>query len=384
MGMQGKAALHDLMQQKERNHVIVADYEIDLLNEYIRENQLENRVQCIYVDAKENHSLNQLLQCNPEIIIDLLPSEYVDDIAEFAVKNNIHLVNANYATDKMRELSKEAEKNEITILPEFGLDPGIDLVLLGEVKKHFDKIMSIKSYGAGLPEPQAANNPINYKITWTFEGVLNSYFTGARVIRDGSIINIEQGKIFNPEHIHEIEIPQLGKLEAFPNGDAVKFLDQLGINKDDIKEASWCTLRYPGHCDFWKKIIDLHLLDDEPVQIDEVIVDRKKYLAKAMEAHIRLGMDEKDIALVRIEVAGKKDGKTIETIYQVLDKRDLNTGFTAMNRTTGFTASIGAQMIEKGIIRKRGLLSPIYDIPYDIFSNELQKRDIVIHHMDLK
>ena len=47
-----------------------------------------------------------------------------------------------------------------------------------------------------------------------------------------------------------------------------------------------------------------------------------------------------------------------------------------MNRTVGYTASIGAQMIGTGQITKRGLLSPVTDIPYKTFSRELDKRGI--------
>jgi saccharopine dehydrogenase-like NADP-dependent oxidoreductase len=47
-----------------------------------------------------------------------------------------------------------------------------------------------------------------------------------------------------------------------------------------------------------------------------------------------------------------------------------------MNRTVGYTASIGAQMILRGDIRKRGLLSPLTDIPTNTFFTELRQRGI--------
>lgn len=63
-------------------------------------------------------------------------------------------------------------------------------------------------------------------------------------------------------------------------------------------------------------------------------------------------------------------------LLQVIDRRDLETGLTAMNRTVGFTASIGAQMLGVGSIAKRGLLSPMTDVPYGLFAEEMQKRGI--------
>lgn len=62
----------------------------------------------------------------------------------------------------------------------------------------------------------------------------------------------------------------------------------------------------------------------------------------------------------------------------MVDSRDLETGFMSMNRTVGFTASIGAQMIQAGIISNKGFLNPLLDVPYEPFVNELEKRDIHI------
>jgi saccharopine dehydrogenase-like NADP-dependent oxidoreductase len=49
-----------------------------------------------------------------------------------------------------------------------------------------------------------------------------------------------------------------------------------------------------------------------------------------------------------------------------------------MGRTVGFTASIGAQMIASGRIAKRGVLSPLGDVPYEAFTRELRKRVIEV------
>jgi len=36
--------------------------------------------------------------------------------------------------------------------------------------------VSFHSYGAVFPEPKAATGPLRYKISWTFDGVLKSYW----------------------------------------------------------------------------------------------------------------------------------------------------------------------------------------------------------------
>jgi lysine 6-dehydrogenase len=81
---------------------------------------------------------------------------------------------------------------------------------------------------------------------------------------------------------------------------------------------------------------------------------------------------------LRTEVKGKKGNRTQRVVVQMIDRRDLQTGFTAMNRTVGYTASIGAQMIGSGKVTKRGVLTPINDIPYLDLKRELAKRGILV------
>ena len=378
VGMQGKAALHDLIHSEKVTKVIAADLEIETLKEYLEDKQYGDRVRCEYVNAEDPANINQLMEQKPDVVIDLLPGQFCGTVAISAINHRVHLVNTFHPLPMEKKLADQAKARNVTILPDFGLDPGIDLVLLGEAVRSFNKVDEITSYGAGIPELQAADNPIKYKVTWTFEGVLDAYHRAARLIKDGRVVKIKDTDIFNPQNIHDIEIQGLGNLEAYPNGDALKYADLLGIETSGLQTMGCYTLRWPGHCAFWKKLVDLHLLDAEPVLVDSVAVDRKRFLAAVIEPHIQLGAHERDVVVVRIEVKGSIGEKKKRAVYQLIDKRDLKTGFTGMSRTVGFTASIGAQMIGTSEITKRGVLSPARDIPYGLLLQELKKRDIRI------
>ncbi len=82
--------------------------------------------------------------------------------------------------------------------------------------------------------------------------------------------------------------------------------------------------------------------------------------------------------LVRIEVLGEKNDKRVRSVYQVIDKGDLGTGLSAMSRTVGFTAAIGASILGSDKLQKKGVLSPVKDVPYELFKKELSKRNIEI------
>ncbi len=378
VGMQGKAALHDLANCKQVTEIIAADQDRERLQALVAAAGYDASIKCRSLDAADMAAIEHLMAEKPDVAIDLLPPEFIDNVAEAALKHGVHLVNTFYIIPSVEQLADRAKAAEVTILPEFGMDPGIDLVLLGEAVRSLDKINEIVTYGSGIPAPEAADNPLRYKVSWTFEGVLNSYNQPASIIRDGRAVRIEAAEIFDPGSIHEIEIGELGQLEAFPNEDATRYANLLGLKVEQLTHLGRYTLRWPGHAAFWRTLARLHLLDDEPVVMDGHLVDKKRFLASVLEPQLRYAPGEVDLGILRIDVKGVKGDKTRRIVYEVIDRRDPQTGFSAMSRLVGFTASIGAQLIAGGIISKRGVLSPANDFPYMILKEELGKRGISI------
>jgi saccharopine dehydrogenase-like NADP-dependent oxidoreductase len=377
VGLQGKAALHDLVTSGVER-ITAADLDLEALTGYCQAKGYGGRVRCEPVDAAAPQSIERLLSLKPDVVIDLLPAKFCTLVVQLAVKYKVHVVNTYYVSPEIRLLSAEAERHGITILPEFGMDPGIDLVCLGHTVRCLDTVEDLASYGAGFPEPSAANNAIKYKVTWTFEGVLNSYMRPGRFIRDGKVVSFSERAMFSPEFLHRLDLEGLGELEAFPNGDALKYLELLNLSGMSVRNMGRFVLRWPGHCAFWKTLVDLRMLDEGSIEVDGVAVDRRKFLRTSLEPLLQYGPRERDVAVIRIDAVGLKDGRRTRVVTNCIDYRDLETGFTAMTRTVGFTTSIGAQMIGRGQLRKPGILTPVSDVPFDLFVGELSKRGIRI------
>jgi saccharopine dehydrogenase-like NADP-dependent oxidoreductase len=376
VGLQGKAALHDLVTSGV-TQIVAADLDLEALTAYCQAKGYGNRVRCERVDAADPASVERLLDQRPDVAIDLLPVKFCTGLVQLAVKHRINLVNTYYVNPEIRALAAEAAREGMTILPEFGMDPGIDLVCLGHTVRCLDSLDSLYSYGAGFPEPAAANNATKYKVTWTFAGVLNSYMRAGRFLKDGQIITFSEREMFRPEFLHTLDLENLGTLEAFPNGDALKFLELLNLDSKSVRNMGRFVLRWPGHSAFWKTLVDLKMLDEGCVEVDGVPVDRRKFLQASMEPLMQYGPKERDVAVIRIDATGLKDGKKTRVVTNLVDYRDLETGFTAMTRTVGFTTSIGAQMIFRGDL-KPGILSPLRDVPFDLFAKELRRRHIEV------
>jgi lysine 6-dehydrogenase len=378
-GLQGRATLHDLARNPSVTHVIAADADLAGLTRYL--DRLKSpKIEPVALDANERDQVAALMRKVQAVIV-LLPVSFHVPIARLAVASGIHLVNSSYAPPEFHDIGREAAARDLAILPEFGFDPGIDLVLAGQAVKELDDVHEFYSYGAGFPEPKAAAGPLRYKISWTFDGVLKSYLRDAHVIREGKVVAVPGREIFSPVNIHVVDMEGYGALEAYPNGNVIQYLDALGVTAT-VKNAGRFAMRWPGHCVFWCALAQLGFLDPAPIPVGNASIVPRDFVRSLLEPQLQYADDERDVAVIRVDVRGLKNGRRRRLLYQVIDLRDLATGLLAMNRTVGYTASIGAQMILRGDIKGRGLLSPLSDIPTDVFLAELRERGIIVQRQE--
>lgn len=371
VGLQGRAALHDLVHSPDVTHVIAADADHDGLLTYVRTLE-SDKVTPIRMDARDPAQLAAAM-AQVDAVIELLPTGFHALTARVAIEQGIHWINASYPGPDVQALAEAAEAAGVALLPECGLDPGIDLLLTAQVLRELDEVHEFYSYGSGVPEPAAANNPLGYKISWTFDGVLGGYRRSGRIVKDGRVTPFSDREQF--EQIHIISVADLGEMEAYPNGDVVPYLEILGITST-VREAARYTTRWPGHVEFWKKLVDLGFLDTEPIEVEGVTVTPRSFVRDLLAPQLQYADDERDVAFLRIDATGVKDGEPRRVVYEIVDYRDLETGLLAMQRTVGFTASIGAQMLVRGDIDSTGLLSPLTDMPAEHALEALSARGI--------
>jgi len=383
VGMQGKAALMDLAASEAVGEIVAADADHAGVERFIQRTSIGTRARAERLDAADPTSLNRLMEWDPDVVVDLLPPAFVGAVARAAVDAGVHLVNSCFVRPELEALGAAAEARGVILLPECGLDPGIDLLLLGDAVRTLEEVRGIRTYGAGIPEPGADDNPLRYKVTWSLEGVLGAYRRSARQVRGGRITDIQGDRLFAPDNVHDLEIEGLGRLEAYPNGDALPFAERLGLDPKELDHLGAYTMRWPGHCELWRKLVDLRFLDDEPVEVDGAFVDRRRFLARVLEPHLALGDDERDVVVLRVEVSGLRAGTEVTELRQLVAYRDLETGLTGMSRTVGAAASIGAQLLGSGAVAKTGLITPLTDLPTDHFIEELAARDIRVERQTI-
>ncbi|HEX7502725.1 MAG TPA: saccharopine dehydrogenase NADP-binding domain-containing protein, partial [Acidobacteriota bacterium] len=121
VGMQGKAALHDLWLDPQVERIVAADGDLPALQRHVRERRYGDRVVCAHVDAGDPESVLRLLAARPAVAVDLLPSRFSPAVGRAALRSGVHLVNTVYVLPEMRMLEPEVAAAGLTFLPEFGM-----------------------------------------------------------------------------------------------------------------------------------------------------------------------------------------------------------------------------------------------------------------------
>lgn len=377
MGLQGKAVVHDLEQSEIVSAIVAADLEPGPAQIYVDRKGFR-KVQVTSLNASQAEALDQLLRdIKPQVLICMLPPAFQPQIARAAIRAGVHYVSSSY-TGALGELDGPAREKSVTLLPEMGMDPGIDLILGRLAVDELDVVHGMRSYGAGLPEPACAgDNPIHYKITWTFAGVLSAYMRPARLLKDGKEITIPGGRIFRKENGHTFEAPGIGVMDAYPNGDALRYIELFGLGPE-LRDMGRYAMRWPGHNQFWDVMAALGFLDEKPISLEGCQVSPRRLVVELLTPQLQFRDNERDLVIIRVEAWGLRSGRPLRVAYELIDYRDLAAGLFAMNRTVGFTASIAAQLILTGKIKKPGLLSPVRDVPAAEAARELEKRGMHI------
>jgi len=295
---------------------------------------------------------------------------YNESLSKAAIEtgaNFCDLGGNNYVVDAQLAMDAEAKAAGINIIPDCGLAPGMVSVLAMHGAAKFDQVDEIHIRVGGLPQdPQP---PLDYQLVFSVEGLINEYIETARVIRDGKITEVQ-----SMTELESLQFDGFPPLEAFQTSGGTSTLPDTFLGK--IEHLDYKTIRYAGHCEKFKTMIDLGLCSSEEIIVDYQKVKPRKVFGDLLQKH--LPADGSDYVLVRLEFVGTKDGNSKKLRYDIVDKEDEVTCLSAMMRTTAFPASIIAQMMAKGDVLMRGATPQEKAIDPNKFVAELKKRKIEI------
>jgi lysine 6-dehydrogenase len=242
-------------------------------------------------------------------------------------------------TLKVLALHERAKQAGVILVPDCGLAPGLVNTLAVYGMEGMDVCREVQLRCGGLP--QKPRPPLDYKLVFAISGLTAEYFGRAHVLRDGKVVEIDTFT-----EVEEIEFPApVGRCEAFVTSGGASTAPLTFEGR--VEKYEYKTVRYPGHHAKFKVIKDLGLLETEPVKVGEGEVVPREVFQKVAAPRLDFPED-RDLVVVRAVCRGIKDGKPMTRQFDILDFHDEATGFSAMERTTGFSAAIVCEMIMDG------------------------------------
>lgn len=288
-----------------------------------------------------------------------------------AIETGTHFLDLggnNDVVDRQLALDAKAKAAGVLIVPNCGLAPGLVNILAITGSHHFDRVDAIHLRVGGLP--RYPRPPLNYQLVFSPEGLLNEYIEPSEVIRDGGLKTVE-----SMTEVEELEFPPpFGKMEAFHTSGGISTLSRRMIDK--VNQLDYKTIRYRGHCEKFKVLIDVGFASNEPVMAGtQVRTSREIFIDLLRE---KLPADGPDVVLLRATVRGFVGETEKSLAYEMIDCYDETNQLTAMMRTTSFPTSVIAQMVLRGDITARGVMPPEECVDGNALIAELKLRNINI------
>jgi lysine 6-dehydrogenase len=371
-GRQGVASAYDLARFGNASRVVLADFDrkraqagADKVNDL-----LHDRVaSAIGLDVRDETATKQALN-GFDVALSAVPYVYNLALTHAAIAAGVSFCDMGGNTDIVRlqhALDPEARQAGVSVIPDCGMGPGMGNNLAVYAMELVGDAEEVYLYDGGLP--QQPQPPWNYALTFNIGGLTNEYYGGMTILRDG--------KLFHAPCFTEFEImdvPPIGKLESFliaGGASTAPWTFQGKLRTYELK-----VLRYPGTFAQLKAFSDLGLFDLKPVSVNGKDVVPRELFHALFEPQVRVD-NVKDVCIIRAHAKGKKNGQPTEAIVEVIDYYDEVTGFTAMQRLTGWHASIVAAMMARQD-------TPVGSTPLELavpakaFVNEARKRGFKI------
>jgi saccharopine dehydrogenase-like NADP-dependent oxidoreductase len=272
--------------------VLLGDVNGEALDRLMREPILPGVTPSV-LDATDKTALERALShAGVTAVVSGLPYYCNQLVAETARAHDLHyfdLTEDIAVTNRVKACSAGAER---AFVPQCGLAPGFVSIVANDLIGRFEAVDTVKMRVGALPVHPS--NALKYSLTWSTDGLINEY---------GNLCyGIERGEpaVLQPlEGYETIEVDGLA-YEAFNTSGGLGTLAETYAGR--VKTMNYKTLRYPGHCEQIKLLMnDLKLNDDRPTL--------KRILERAVPKTMQ------DVVLIYVSVSGLRGGELFEDTY---------------------------------------------------------------------
>jgi len=293
----------------------------------------------------------------PDVVISSLPYHQTEVVGKWCADNEVRYCDLGGRVDVSKNINDHAKEFATRpVFTDLGLAPGWVNILAEQGCKQIHRSAEKVSMMVGGLPAMPMNPPFNYAVTWSIDGLINEYKDDCLVLEDGEIKTVAgmEGK----EKVYSKLLDQ--DMEAFyTSGGASHSIHDM--KKRGVKNCTYKTLRYEGHCDVVKFLIRKSGLTEECL-----VNVFKKGCAKSTG----------DIVLIKVSV----EAGDVTWSKEIIVGYDIK--FSAMQKATAFSISSVAKIMAEGYFDERFIEHRGYkekmpvvlkysDVPYEMFEKNL-------------
>lgn len=351
-GDMGSMTVRDLAANQVVEELVIADYNLDAALALAKELD-DPRVTAVKVDANDHDALvAAIAPC--DVAASAIGPFYAFErkCASAAIAAGRHYVSLcdDYdAAQAVFELDGDATKQGVTVLTGLGWTPGVSNVLVRKAADQLDTIEHINvAWGASADDSKGF--AVILHTLHIFSGRVPSY-------QDGELVEVPAGsgkeRVRFPEPVGDCKVYHLGHPEpvtlplTYPEVKTVTL--KGGLSENLLNALSILMAR-------------LHLSNTHRKRVAVA-----KLLKPLLPVIGWIGRPAEPSSGIRVDVTGTRRGNAVELCYGAADH---------MDRLTGLPMAIGAVMLGRGEIARRGVVAPEACIPPDRFISEMTARGV--------
>ncbi len=360
-GKVGSEIARDLVSSPEVDSVTAVDASLQNLKRLTSRN---SKIRTRRLDISQQMKLRDLIG-RVDLVCGALPGRLGFQLLQEVVNAGRDIVDISYTPQDPFRLDAEARKKDCIVVPQCGVAPGFTNMCVGDAARLLGCLTSVRIYVGGLP--QRPEPPLNYRIVFSLEDVINEYSRPVHVIEKGRRRLVEP---LTGRGI--INFPKVGKLEYF----LTDGLGSLPRSFPYVQEMYELTLRYPGHANMMDTLRVLGFFSQDSVTVDGTNVSPRKVSVELLRPLMSQG-SRQDLLALRVQVKGDK-GRVAN--YQILDYYDRAHHVSAMARTTAYPCTSIALLVGTKRLHARGVVPPekiaAEERLFQFVVSRLRKRDV--------
>jgi len=290
-------------------------------------------------------------------VISALPYFLTKHVADAAFKARCHYLDLTEDVNSTQYVLELAQKAGSAFIPQCGLAPGYISIIGHHMTQTFDTLRDLYLRVGALPK--YPSNALKYNLTWSTDGLINEYLHPCEAIVRGKHVTLSPLEDKNEFSLDGI------RYESFNTSGGLGSLSKTLEGK--VKNLNYQSIRYPGHLDLMKALIQDLRLGERP----ELLKDILEYAIPATM---------QDVVLVYVSVSGTKKGRLLQETYsQKIYSRDIaGETWSAIQITTASAVCATLDLLVDGKLAQQGFVKQEDIAFHDFIENRFGKN----YHFD--